>query len=245
MDLVGLLSNFFCELGDEWWEMTSDQKRQAIHRDEWIDFVIAQPATGGMCTFAPADLYERLAELVEVCVVGPSYVRGFADADGGMIARGVAITNTDEEILRRIGEKLSVLGISHSIYSRRAPANRNHSQAFDLCISSARDNLLFFYYIGFSMSRKQDALARHLLHYTRTGTQLCLEQHNTAIAVLEIGKSQREAARAIGVHESMVHKRLQRGGWPLSKQLVSALRCLEEYRQSRGLTENPLERSAE
>jgi len=141
--------------------------------------------------------------------------KGFFDAEGSVVVRNYRIVaaNTNRDLINLIGSLLRSIGICFKIYEEER-GQLNQKTIYVIVISKRENILRYAREVGFSIARKQVALARLLARYEAPGIpRRCLESvARTLIAMSLIRqglvKTQREAAELLSVSQSTLARYL-------------------------------------
>ncbi len=126
--------------------------------------------------------------------------------------KGVQISNTDTEIIRAVGEVLSMLGISYGISeTKNHEYNHKHKKAYCVRITN-RDGLeRLFRAINLASEKKQGRLAEMMVYYSHVPKPAIIDWKDVVDLYLS-GLSMAEVARRYGVSPTRIATSLRRCG---------------------------------
>lgn len=153
--------------------------------------------------------------------INADYVRGFADADGGISGHVVSLHNTDLELMGRIAEFLEYLGLDFMVTYKQP---KGCLKCATLQITGLRNLLIYHDKIGFCMERKQEKLKERIKYLCRKGRPYNIEEYKLYLRMKEEGASYRTMAKALGLSPSAVDRREKRGVWPLGDELQGMIK---------------------
>jgi len=158
-------------------------------------------------------------------ILSTEYLSGFFDADGGMIKNGIAVTNTDFNLIERISDSLVYYGIYHKIKSVKT-YQRNHNEAARIHIFGFVNLLFFASKIGFKIERKQNALIQYLKPMCEHKKLYCLLEHDISIKRKNQDFSIRSTGRLLNISYGTLNDRFKKGLWPLDEEIIKNIRVL-------------------
>lgn len=65
MKTSDVIEKAISDISDEWYHKSSEEKRSAIIKREWIEFEVAMSIRSPNYTLVPVDFYERIAKVVD------------------------------------------------------------------------------------------------------------------------------------------------------------------------------------
>ena len=153
----------------------------------------------------------------KIMEISTDYIRGFADADGGFASHFIHLTNTDIDLLKRIGHTLTALGIHYHITYFQPKGHKKYGR---LNITGLKNLLLFAKYIGFNIESKRVRLEDRIKHLCRKGRAYNPEDYALYVKMKAEGATYRAMAEALGLSSSTIDRREKRNLYPLDEQLL-------------------------
>jgi len=153
--------------------------------------------------------------------INADYIRGFADADGGWVAHGVALNNTDLNLLKHIQKYLQTLNIKSRLSVQQ---QGNYLPCGRLVIIGLPNLTRYAIHIGFAMQRKQQFLEDYIKHLSRPRRPYNPKDYDKYLQMKANGASYRKMAAALDLSPSTIDRREKRGTYPLDDEILKLVR---------------------